>query len=82
MEAVARKGRTWHLRSKRDKSADKYEEHVLFKFKRQAKTASRQCKKKSKKQLHKEGEEYLLAWFPVPEVVCSPGNPRWRLGLR
>ena len=55
---------------------------LLFKFKRQAKTASRQCEKKSKKQLHEEGEAYPLAWFPVPEVVCSPGNPRRRLGLR
>ena len=39
---------------------------LLFKFKRQAKTASRQCEEKSKKQLHEEGEAYLLAWFPVP----------------
>ena len=55
---------------------------LLLKFKRQAKTASRQREKRSKKQLHEEGEAYLLAWFPVPEVVCSPGNPRRRLGLR
>ena len=54
---------------------------LLFKFKRQAKTASRQ-RKKSKRQLHEEEEAYLLAWFPVPEVVCSPGNPRRRLCLR
>ena len=58
---------------------------LLFKVKSgrplQRKTALRQRKKK-KEATAEDGEAYLLAWFPVPEVECSPGNPRRFLGLR